>query len=128
MTTKKKTTPQGAKFNITNPDELNALIEVYGTHSLFIVLKSFGFLKENHQDAIPKKYNKFIDDIIVTRIILTTGTLTKNGNLFITKANLRKMNEAIQIHIMDKIAVYFHKKNQTTLFDVYKGFLNEARV
>ena len=68
-----------------------------------------GIIKVDKEYNVPKKFNKYIDDISVARIILYNSR-KQFGKLYLSTNDFHKVHEEISFHVCDRIISDEYKK------------------
>lgn len=118
-----KKPPKGVYFKLD--DTFEVLINFMGTRALITVLEDFKMIKKDKKGEeliLPTKFNKYIDDVVVARIILSEGK-KRFGKLYISKEAYNNIYESICIHVGDKILLdAYRKKNEKKKINVSEFF------
>lgn len=87
------------------------LVNILGTQILCEQLEMAGIynLSQDKEYNVPKKFNKYIDDISVARIMLYHSR-KQFGKLYLSSSAFHKVHEEISFHVCDKIISDEYKK------------------
>jgi hypothetical protein len=102
-------------YLIFHIDEFDTIVNVLGTKILCEQIELAGMVKTTKFDenvfTVPKKYNRYINDVVVARILILNSKL-KAKSMYFTKATLRKAYDEISFHVCDQIIT--HEFNRRT--------------